>query len=88
MSKRKIFLASIIATAALSMVGCSGGGGSSSSVSGVISNASAPVAAAVSSVSPATWNESTDLRIAGVPFNEATYSASAATPPGVPVIKR
>jgi hypothetical protein len=87
MGKRKVLLASIVTASALFMVGCSGSG-SGSSVAGVISNASAPAAAAISNVAPSKWNESTDLRVNGVPFYEATYSANAATPPGVPVITR
>jgi hypothetical protein len=90
MSKRKIFLASIITTATLSMVGCSGGG-SSSSVAGTTASSVGNVVGTSSvgtSSQTSGFNTFTDLRIDGVPYYEARSDASGATPPNPPVINR
>ncbi len=91
MSKRKIFLASIVTTAALTMVGCSSGGGSSSS-SVVSSTGGDDVTPTPTVTSTGTasyvYNTTTDLRVDGVPFYEVASDATGDAPPSVPVIRR
>ncbi|MCV6607709.1 MAG: hypothetical protein OIF32_05810 [Campylobacterales bacterium] len=92
MSKGKIVLASVITVSALSLVGCSGGGGSTSSVTGTDKNAG-PKSNGTTSY---TYNTATDLRInigtddapQYVSFSSATNDATADAPPSAPVLRR
>lgn len=91
MSKRKVLLASILLAASLTATGCGGGGGGGSATvdnPGVVTPPSDNSNNEQVSTAQNTYNSSTDIRIAGALYREATYDATSDAPPPVPVIKR